>query len=364
MKFRLILHGVEYMKKILLIFATIIMCILLLSGCGCRHQWSEADCASPKTCTLCGESEGEKLAHQWTVATCATPKTCSLCKETQGDALAHRWEDATCLTPETCSECDVSRGEILEHTYSEWSFETDTMSRSCSLCGNIETAAMDYVLYLKTALRGRWDCTLVTINNRLAYNEFGPQVPFLEFAEDGSIRYFNHEEICSASISFISLDEYDGKYYYNFLLSTEAGEEIDFWYVPEDDSLFSFIFEFERVGKEVEEYLDILEGKWVFDSVHIYDESRKGLDRNGYSVEFFEDGTFTALLDVRIDGAWSIFRDDIIVDDKGTSILLFTLYDGDYYNTTVFLGITEEKTELGFTRTLKESAYFIKDISE
>ncbi len=352
------------MKKISVCIIYLLLC-LLFSGCGCEHQWIDADCRSPKTCSLCGEREGEALTHQWVDADCTAPRTCALCALTEGETLPHKWLEASCSAPETCSACGTTQGEKLEHTYSEWSFGTDTMSRSCIECEKSETEPMDYMLYLNTVLKGRWDCTLVTINNRLAYNEFGPQVPFLEFAEDGSIRYFNHEEISPASISFIALDEYDGIYYYNFLLSTEAGEEIDFWYVPEDDSLFSFIFEFERVGNEVEQYLDILTGKWVFDRVfYVYDESRKGFDRSGYSVEFFEDGSFTALLDTRIDGAWSIFRDDIITDENGTSVLLFTLYDGDYYNTTVYLGITDEKTELGFTRTLKESIYFIKDISE
>ncbi len=68
------------------------------------------------------------------------------------------------------------------------------------------------------------------------------------------------------------------------------------------------------------------------------------------------------MLDIRIDGTWSILKDDIFVDDKGASVLLFTLYHGDYYNTTVFGGVTEEKTELGITRVRKELDYFIKDV--
>lgn len=34
-----------------------------LAGCGCQHQWEEATCTTPKTCTQCGETEGEALGH-------------------------------------------------------------------------------------------------------------------------------------------------------------------------------------------------------------------------------------------------------------------------------------------------------------
>ena len=50
-----------------------------LAGCGCQHQWEEATCTTPKTCTQCGETEGEALGHTWTDATCTDPSTCTRC---------------------------------------------------------------------------------------------------------------------------------------------------------------------------------------------------------------------------------------------------------------------------------------------
>ena len=32
----------------------------------CEHEWTEATCFDPKTCTRCGETEGEALGHKWT----------------------------------------------------------------------------------------------------------------------------------------------------------------------------------------------------------------------------------------------------------------------------------------------------------
>ncbi|MBE7016777.1 MAG: hypothetical protein E7420_01265 [Ruminococcaceae bacterium] len=345
------------MRKFSVLIILLLAC-LLFTACGCEHQWTDADCLSPKTCALCGETEGYALSHQWLNADCTAPKTCSLCGLSEGEALSHIWVDASCSTPEACSICGITQGDKLEHTYSDWSFDVDTMSRSCTLCGETETTAMDYILYLTTSLQGRWDC--VEVLDELAYNVFGPQVPFLEFSADGSIRFFEDNEIIAVTMEFIELEEYDGKKYYHFLLSGD--KVIDLWYVPEDDSLFSLFLEFERLGDEIEGYIEILTGKWVIDKVsYVFDESRKNLDRSEYSVEFYEDGSFTALLDIRIDGAWSILREDIITDKYGTSVLLFTLYDGDYYNTTVYLGITEEKTELGFTRSTKEQVIFVKE---
>lgn len=352
------------MKKFSLLIILIFIC-LIFCGCACEHQWSDADCLSPRTCSLCGETEGDALSHDWQKADCNNPEICTHCCKSNGEPLPHQWMEASCTAAKTCIECGLTEGKAKDHTYGDWCFETDIMSRSCSECGISETEPMDYTLYLSRVLKGRWDCTVVSLFDELAYNVFGPKVPFLEFTENGNIKYFDGGTIYSSTFEFLTLDEFDGKDYYHFNLITEGHEDLEFWYVPEDDSLFSFMLEFERLGEEVEGYLEVLTGKWVFDHVALYyDESLKTFDHSGYSIELFEDGTFTALLDVKIDGTWAILRDATIVDDKGTSVLLFTLYDGDYYNTTVFLGITEEKTELGITRAQKETVYFTKDIAE
>ena len=67
------------------------------------------------TCTVCGYSrteEVEKLEHNhtWVNADCDTPKTCSVCQETEGEALGHNWVNADCDTPKTCSVCQATEG--------------------------------------------------------------------------------------------------------------------------------------------------------------------------------------------------------------------------------------------------------------
>ena len=100
------------------IFPICLACILIFTGCGCKHEWIEA--------------------------TCTTPKTCSLCNETEGAPVSHRWSDATCKTPKTCDTCALTEGEPLPHTPGEWTtFRTEyvtaksLMVQQCRDCGEI-----------------------------------------------------------------------------------------------------------------------------------------------------------------------------------------------------------------------------------
>lgn len=74
---------------------------IVITGCGCEHEWKEATCTEPKICTVCGEIEGE--------------------------ARGHNWQDATCLYPKMCSECGETVGELGEHSLNEYGV--------CLVCG-------------------------------------------------------------------------------------------------------------------------------------------------------------------------------------------------------------------------------------
>ena len=69
-----------------------------MAACGCKHEWQDASCTSPKTCTLCGETEGEAADHQSgdTVVSSADPAHLSMTLDT------------------LCAQC----GEVLESTTS------------------------------------------------------------------------------------------------------------------------------------------------------------------------------------------------------------------------------------------------------
>ena len=80
------------MLKKLLYVACAFVCVFMLTGCGCNHEWNEATCTAPKTCNLCGETEGEVLAHHY------------------GD-----WVDLDVENEErTCTVCDFSEVQTVD----------------------------------------------------------------------------------------------------------------------------------------------------------------------------------------------------------------------------------------------------------
>ncbi len=99
-------------KKTISICLALIL-LLSLSACGHEHQWAEATCTTPKTCTGCNETEGEALGHSWADASCTAPKTCAACGATEGEALEHTWIPANHQQPQTCSVCNTTEGEAL-----------------------------------------------------------------------------------------------------------------------------------------------------------------------------------------------------------------------------------------------------------
>ena len=135
----------------------LILMSLLLTGCGCKHEWQAANCETPKTCTLCQITEGEALGHTWADATCEAPKTCTVCKATDGEPLGHTWVDATCLAPKTCSVCKKTEASIGHH---KWVDATTETPKTCSVCQKTEGERIITDSRFKTAackdLFGTW----------------------------------------------------------------------------------------------------------------------------------------------------------------------------------------------------------------
>ena len=82
------------------------------------HEYAPATCTEPSKCS-CGLTQGEALGHTWVDADCDTPKTCSVCDATEGEALGHTWVDASCTDAKKCSVCGATEGEALGHDYKD-----------------------------------------------------------------------------------------------------------------------------------------------------------------------------------------------------------------------------------------------------
>ena len=119
----------------------VVLCVALLSACtffnGPMHELGEWKITKQPTCTETGEKTRvckdcdlketasiQALGHDWNEATCESPKTCSACGATEGSALGHTWVDTTCTAPKTCSVCDKTEGEALAHDY-KWIVDTE-----------------------------------------------------------------------------------------------------------------------------------------------------------------------------------------------------------------------------------------------
>lgn len=188
-----------------------------------EHDWADATCKAPKTCTICGATEGEALGHNWGATSykwsedgkaCTATRVCKndashtetaeatvtsevekepTCTEsgitkytaafdvdwaeTQTnskadiEALGHSWVDADCDTPKTCSVCGATEGEALGHNMQE---TEAAVAPTCEEAG-------------KTAV--------LTCANGCGKTEGGDEVPALghdwadatyDWAEDGS----------------------------------------------------------------------------------------------------------------------------------------------------------------------------------
>lgn len=189
------------MKKCFVLFCF----LLFLTACSHTHEWKAATCAEPKTCSICGDTEGGPLGHDWKDATCTEPKTCSRCGKTEGSpaghdfqlesmadatcesggysvyscsrcgateyrdktlALDHDWKAATCLEPKTCARCGKTEGAPAGHNAPDltctepgvcltcgaelaalghdWKDATCTEPKTCARCGETEGAALGH----------------------------------------------------------------------------------------------------------------------------------------------------------------------------------------------------------------------------
>ena len=96
------------------------------------HNWEIVSCTEPRKCSVCGAQESSIVGHDWKDATCTEPKTCKRCKTTEGEALGHNWQEASCTEPKTCARCKATEGSALGHN---WIEATCTVPRHCDRCG-------------------------------------------------------------------------------------------------------------------------------------------------------------------------------------------------------------------------------------
>lgn len=170
-----------------------LLCLLLttLAGCGCEHQWTQASCTAPKTCSLCGDTEGAPIGHSWLAASCTAPKTCENCGETSGDALGHDWADANCQSAKKCARCHVTEGSPTDHS---WASATTELPKTCTACGATEGKRIVTDKRFTTAatqqLHGKWKTEMTVHGEDAQMQKYFDEITytmFYEFCNDGRL---------------------------------------------------------------------------------------------------------------------------------------------------------------------------------
>ena len=82
------------------ITVVLILCGVLLAGCTndietyfCQHDWQRSTCLTPRTCKLCGLTEGKVRSHEWGNTDCSDPQGCVVCGTTEGMEITHQWRE-------------------------------------------------------------------------------------------------------------------------------------------------------------------------------------------------------------------------------------------------------------------------------
>jgi len=197
-----------------------LLLITLLCGCQgevqCEHQWTEADCLNPKTCTQCSETEGEALGHDFLAATCGSPETCSRCGLQQGQPLDHDWCSATCAAPETCTLCGSTQGEAVPHSFGKWEIKGEEMTRICSECGAQETVPLDREVYAMDQVIGHWDPYIISEGrNTIWAGTIWADYPVqycIRVDGDGQIRLETSEDVLEGTLKFIGYNPENAAY--------------------------------------------------------------------------------------------------------------------------------------------------------
>ena len=303
------------------VFCCILLLIvaLVLSGCECEHQWTDADCVNSQFCSLCQETGQDALGHDYAAATCTEPETCTRCFKTRGEVLGHDYAPATCTEPETCTRCAATSGEALGHAFADWYFYEPLMSHTCETCGLCRTAPIDRELYLGTLLAGHWDVITFTYDeqtytmNDYAKVDFGYAEMGCTFTEDKTLQFTGPNGLVMKGTW--RLDECileDGAVLYSL--------KITFTQIPNEVSAESTALMFLFDAKDQEDSLYFVVGDiWVELSKNSRYVSEVvgnwGIGDNGWGIRtgncafwlsFQPDRTVTGYMDGPIEGTWHL----------------------------------------------------------
>lgn len=93
------------------------------SKTSCPHEWLNATCEEPRTCALCGQTDGSSLGHSWSFQGCESPEVCTRCG-TFGDIPGHNLTEASYDEPSYCVNCGEVFGNVKGYVGDAWLYWT------------------------------------------------------------------------------------------------------------------------------------------------------------------------------------------------------------------------------------------------
>ena len=207
--------------------------------------------------------------HEWTNPTCTDPKTCTLCGDVEGAALLHNWKPATCTSPKICDNCSETEGEPMEHN---WQDATPEKPKTCADCGATEGEKLNIDSRFNTdstkAFYGTWSCDVVLTASMLRLEGYLDQTNAtltMEFTKTGELIgniHLNDAAFLDAVKSY-SLKQY----YAPYLAQGFTEDEVDAYMV-------------QTVGMTVEEHVnaivdeldrDVIFADYIYEDVYYVD---------------------------------------------------------------------------------------------
>lgn len=125
---------------VLIIVAAIVIPIAVINS-RCDHVY---DNACDTTCNECGEERSTE--HSWILATCTEPKTCSVCGTTEGKANGHTpmEDDGDCTTEVKCSVCETVTTAAATKHIPRADDDDCTTPLLCTYCTTVITEAKEH----------------------------------------------------------------------------------------------------------------------------------------------------------------------------------------------------------------------------
>lgn len=305
------------MKKISI--SLFLIFVMFLTGCH-QHNWNEATCTTPKTCTDCEEIEGEALGRTWIEATCTEAKTCTVCGLTEGEALGHQAEGISCTKDGFCTRCN----QTVAATGHQYSQATCTAPQKCSVCGETKGKALGHStsegvcsrcgLEVYKTVKGKGDDFVSNIT-------LGDGIYRVHFTHSGSSNFIVKAYNTGSSYDLLvnEIGKYDGYVYlsgegpYSFEI-TAGGS----WTYKVERLTQTSKTSFSGKGDYVTDIFSASSGTWKFTHNGSSNFMVKVYTTSGYDLLINEIGKYDGKKIVEVPSGSNVFF-EIIADGKWTA---------------------------------------------